>query len=65
MAMLRLLARDTGGVAVVPEIVVQDELSNGLLEKYCVVPQVQESFYATTVKRHLPSSLLETLLGQA
>lgn len=65
MAMLRLLARDTGGVAVVPEIVVQDELSSGLLEKYCVVPQVQESFYAITIKRHLPSALLEALLGQA
>jgi LysR family transcriptional activator of nhaA len=65
MAMLRLLARDTGGVAVVPEIVVQDELHYGLLEKYCVVPQVKESFYAITVKRHLPSALLETLLGRA
>lgn len=64
MAMLRLLARDTGGVAVVPEIVVQDELSNHLLEKYCVLPEVQESFYATTVKRHLPSALLEMLLSQ-
>jgi LysR family transcriptional activator of nhaA len=65
MAMLRLLARDTGGVAVVPEIVVQDELKYRILEKYCVVPQVKESFYATTIKRHLPSTLLETLFGQA
>lgn len=64
MAMLRLLARDTGGVAVVPEIVVQDELRNGVLEKYCEIPQVQENFYAITVKRQIPSTLVETLLQQ-
>ena len=37
MAMLRLLARDSGRVAVVPEVVVQDELRQGILEKYCEV----------------------------
>jgi len=62
MAMLRLLARDTGGVAVVPEIVVQDELRNKVLQKYCEIPTVKENFYATTAKRHLPSPLLEKLL---
>lgn len=44
MAMLRLLTRDYGGVAVIPEVVVQDELQSGSLEKYCVIPNVYENF---------------------
>jgi DNA-binding transcriptional LysR family regulator len=34
MATLRLLARDAGAVALIPAIVVKDELGKGLLEKY-------------------------------
>ncbi|MEO0998713.1 MAG: LysR family transcriptional regulator, partial [Pseudomonadota bacterium] len=44
MAMLRLLARDSGSVAMVPEVVVQDELAGGLLRKYCELPDVLENF---------------------
>lgn len=62
MAMLRLLTRDSGGVAVVPEVVVQDELKNGSLQKYCVVPKVYENFYAITTKRHFQSTALQMLL---
>lgn len=62
MAMLRLLARDSGGVAVVPEVVVQDELKSGALQKYAVLEGVMENFYAITAKRHFDIPVLETLL---
>ncbi len=64
MAMLRLLARDSGHVALVPSVVVQDELRSGKLQEYCVVPQLYENFYAITVKRHFEPPLLKTLLGR-
>jgi len=63
MAMLRLMARDSGGVAVIPEVVVQDELRSGVLEKYCSVPRVYENFYAITTRRHFQSSALKELLA--
>ena len=63
MAMLRLMARDSGGLAVVPDIVVQDELDAGLLETYAVLPEVVETFYAITANRQLQPVLLKTLLG--
>lgn len=62
MAMLRLLARDSDSVALVPTVVVQDELRDGQLEEYCVVPQLFENFYAITVRRHFAPPLLKTLL---
>ncbi len=62
MAMLRLLARDSGSVAMVPEVVVQDELEQGLLRKYCEVPDIHESFYAITARRHFRSAALESVL---
>lgn len=65
MAMLRLLARDSGGLAVVPEVVVQDELRSGKLQRYCVLNDVVERFYAITAKRHVEMVALRTLLEQA
>ncbi|MBS3805423.1 MAG: LysR family transcriptional regulator [Oleiphilaceae bacterium] len=62
MAMLRLLARDSGGVAVVPEVVVQDELRSGCLKKYRVLDDVVENFYAITAKRHFELPVLTGLL---
>ncbi len=62
MAMLRLLARDTDAIALVPTVVVQDELRSGVLVEYCVVPKLFEDFYAITVKRHFQSPILRTLL---
>lgn len=62
MAMLRLLARDSGGVAVVPEVVVQDELRSGSLSKYWTLPKVHENFYAITTRRHFESTALNKLL---
>lgn len=65
MAMLRLLARDSGGVAVVPEVVVQDELQSGKLQRYAVLDGVVENFYAITAKRHFESPLIKMLLDGA
>ncbi len=65
MAMLRLLARDSGNVALLPTVVVQDELKSGKLEEYCVVPQLHENFYAITVQRHFEPPLLKTLLRRS
>lgn len=62
MAMLRLLARDSGGLAVVPEVVVQDELQSGKLQKYRVLENVVERFYAITARRHFELVALTTLL---
>ena len=62
MAMLRLMARDSGHVALLPTVVVQDELRSGKLQEYCVVPQLHENFYAITVQRHFEPPLLKTLL---
>jgi LysR family transcriptional activator of nhaA len=63
MALLRLLARDSGAITVLPEVVVQDELREGRLKRYGVVPGVVENFYAITAVRRTPSSLVQSLLG--
>ena len=65
MAMLRLLARDSGGLTVVPEVVVQDELQSGKLKKYFVLKNVAERFYAITAKRHFELVALKTLLEKS
>lgn len=62
MALLRLLARDTDSVALLPTVVVQDELRSGTLVEYGVVPDLHESFYAITVQRHFEPPLLKALL---
>ena len=65
MAMLRLIARDSGALAVIPQVVVQDELRTGVLEKYCVLDGVAERFYAITAKRQLEFLALTALLDKA
>ncbi|MFT3930110.1 MAG: LysR substrate-binding domain-containing protein [Spongiibacteraceae bacterium] len=64
MALLRLLTRDSGGVALLPAVVVQDELESGVLAQYCTVPKVHENFYAITAKRQFTNPILERLLGE-
>lgn len=64
MAMLRLLARDSGGVAVLPKVVVRDEVASGTLVEYCTLPNVYENFYAITVKRHFQKPLIRELLAR-
>lgn len=65
MAMLRLLARDSGAVALVPAVVVRDELRAGVLEEYAAVPNLHEEFYAITVRRQFEHPLLGPLLERA
>lgn len=64
MAMLRLLARDTEEMALVPTVVVRDELREGRLQEYCVIPNLYEQFYAITVKRHYQHPALKALLAR-
>jgi LysR family transcriptional activator of nhaA len=64
MAMLRLLARSDAGVAVIPPIVVQDELAAGLLYELFQLPDLSEVFYAVTIKRTFPNPLLAEVLGE-
>jgi len=65
MAMLRLLARDSDSVALLPTVVVQDELRSGQLVEYGVVPDLHENFYAISVDRHFSPPLLKALLKQS
>ncbi len=64
MAMLRLLARDGAGLAIVPTIVVRDELESGALTVLADLPDLRESFYAITASRRFPSPLLAELIPQ-
>ncbi len=64
MAMLRLLARDTGALTVLPPVVVKDEIARGTLQEFMTLPNVYESFYAVTVKRQFVSPVLTELLAQ-
>ncbi len=62
MAMLRLLARADAGLAVIPPIVVQDELANGHLVEAAQLDGIAESFYAVTLQRRFPNPLVSELL---
>jgi len=62
MAMMRLLAREGAGLAVLPPIVVKGELEAGTLVEFDALPGMVESFYAVTIKRRFPNPLLKPLL---
>lgn len=62
MAMMRLLAREGVGLAVLPPIVVHDELASGALLKSEQLPNLTETFYDVTVERRFPNPLLAELL---
>lgn len=61
MAMLRLLARERIGLAVVPTIVVRDELAARVLVEIASLPQLKETFFAITLARRFPNPLLKVL----
>jgi LysR family transcriptional activator of nhaA len=65
MAMLRLLARESPGVTLVPPVVVVDELKRGILVERCSLPQIRERFYAITRTRRFPNPLVRELLEGA
>jgi LysR family transcriptional activator of nhaA len=62
MAMLRALTRENIGIAVVPPIVVTDELASGELVAAEHVPNLTETFYAVTLKRRFPNPLLRDVI---
>jgi LysR family transcriptional activator of nhaA len=62
MAMMRLLARADAGVAIIPPIVVQDELASGSLVELARLDEITEVFCAVTVQRRFPNSLLAEVL---
>ena len=64
MAMLRLLAREGIGLAVIPPIVVRDELASGELVELAELPGLKETFYAITLKRRFPNPLLKELITE-
>lgn len=63
MAMMRLLAREGAGLAVLPPIVVKGELEAGVLVELDALPGMVESFYAVTIKRRFPNPLILPLLN--
>jgi LysR family transcriptional activator of nhaA len=65
MAMLRLIARDSGWLAVLPEVVVQDELRTGILVVVGHSTALQERFYAITTPHRHRIEVLEQLLARA
>lgn len=65
MAMLRLLARERQAYALVPPIVVRDELKSGLLVELHRIEGLAERFYAILQERRFPNPLVETLLPSA
>ena len=63
MAMIRLLARADAGLAIIPPIVVQDELAAGTLVEAARLDGIGESFMAVTLHRRFPNPLLAEVLG--
>jgi LysR family transcriptional activator of nhaA len=62
MAMMRLLAREGVGLAVLPPIVVKDELAAGTLVELDRLPGITEQFVAVTIKRRFANSLVAMLI---
>jgi LysR family transcriptional activator of nhaA len=62
MAMIRLLAREDAGLAVIPPIVVRDELASGALVEAARLDGINESFLAVTLARRFPNPLLAEVL---
>jgi len=62
MAMLRLLARADAGLAVIPPIVVRDELEARTLVEHARLDGISEGFFAVTLQRRFPNPLVRDLL---
>ncbi|MBS1303683.1 LysR family transcriptional regulator [Loktanella sp. SALINAS62] len=64
MAMIRLLARADAGLAIIPPIVVRDELETGFLVEAAKLTGMNEAFMAVTLQRRFPNPLLAEILAQ-
>lgn len=62
MAMLRLMARQSTGLTLVPPLVVRDELRAGTLVERARITAVTERFYAITAERRFPNPLIGEIL---
>ena len=62
MAMIRLLARADAGLAVIPPVVVRDELQSGALVEASRLDGIGETFFAVTRERRFPNPLLADVL---
>jgi LysR family transcriptional activator of nhaA len=65
MAMMRLLAREGLGLAVLAPIVVADELLSGILVEAAQLPGIAETFYAIVMQRRFAKASLAELLRPA
>jgi LysR family transcriptional activator of nhaA len=65
MAMMRLLVRADVGLAVLPPIVVTDELRSGDLTEAATLDGMTETFFAVTLERQFPNPLLDDLFSVA
>ena len=65
MAMMRLLAREGIGLAVLPPIVVRDELESGDLRQVARLPGLRETFYAITLPRQFVNPMVAGLIDAA
>ncbi|HWL29438.1 MAG TPA: LysR family transcriptional regulator [Burkholderiaceae bacterium] len=65
MTMLRLVARDSGWITALPEVVVQDELHSGQLVHIGESSHLTEHFYAITSRHAQVAPALHRLLLQA
>lgn len=65
MAMMRLLVRRDAGLAVLPPIVVRDELDSGMIVEAGSLTGIAETFFAVTLKRSFPNPLVATLVSEA
>ena len=64
LAMLRLLARDSGSLAVSPNVVVKGELSTRHWISYMELPSIYENFFAISVQRQYSHRLVNELLSK-
>ena len=65
MTMLRLVARDSGWITMLPQVVVQDELQSGELVHIGESSQLTEHFYAITIQHTQIAPPLNQLLLRA
>ncbi|MFD0858502.1 LysR family transcriptional regulator [Roseovarius aquimarinus] len=63
IAMMRLLAREDIGLAVLPPIAVKNELASGMLTEAAHDIGLSETFHAVTIRRQFPNPLLARLLA--
>lgn len=63
MAMLRLLAREGAGLALVPPVVVEGELKRRQLVEWHRFTEIRETFDAIRPARRFPNPLVAEIMG--